>query len=109
VIFVDRSLVALLWPLVGQFEKVRHFVVMDDGKGDVPDDPRIVDYEELVGDSKQVDFNVEDENRAAGMCYTSGTTGNPKGVVYSHRSTFLHSLGINLADAIGLTDSDVLL
>src|SRR4029079_17840863 len=42
VIFVDRSLVALMWPLVGEFKTVRHYVLMDDGKGDVPDDPRIV-------------------------------------------------------------------
>src|SRR5437870_1551850 len=59
VIFVDRSLIGLLWPLADQFEAVRHFVVMDDGKGDIPDDPRIVNYQELVSDSKQVDFNVE--------------------------------------------------
>ena len=48
VIFVDRSLIALLWPLVDQLETVRHFVVMDDGDGEIPDDPRIIDYEELI-------------------------------------------------------------
>src|SRR3954465_9552616 len=109
VIFVDRSLVELLWPLVGEFKTVRHYVVMDDGKGDIPDDPRIVDYEQLVGDADPVAFRVDDENRAAAMCYTSGTTGNPKGVVYSHRSMFLHSMGVLMADGIGVSESDVIL
>ena len=109
VIFVDRSLLSVLWPLAGRLKTVRHFVVMDDGKGDVPSDPRIVDYEELLSESKQIEFHVDDERRAAAMCYTSGTTGNPKGVLYSHRSTFLHSLGINTADALAISESDVLM
>src|SRR3954454_8997914 len=109
VIFVDRSLVELLWPLVGEFKTVRHYIVMDDGKGDIPDDPRIVDYEQLVGDADPVAFSVDDENRAAAMCYTSGTTGNPKGVVYSHRSMFLHSMGVLMADGVGVSESDVIL
>ena len=108
-IFVDRSLIALMWPLVKSFETVRHFVVMDDGKGDVPDDPRIVDYEELLAAATPAEFNVEDENRAASMCYTSGTTGNPKGVVYSHRSTVLHSMAAMMTDALGVSESDVIL
>src|SRR4051794_7762567 len=77
VVFVDRSLLALLWPLVPTFETVKHVVVMDDGKGDIPDDSRIRDYEELLSAAKPVEFAVDDENRAASMCYTSGTTGNP--------------------------------
>src|SRR5205814_5108934 len=102
VVFVDRSLIELLWPLVGEFKTVRHYVVMDDGKGTVPDDPRIIDYEQLVGDADPVEFRVDDENQAAAMCYTSGTTGNPKGVVYSHRSMFLHSMAVLMTDALGV-------
>src|SRR5437667_2308749 len=56
VIFVDRSLIELLWPLIGDFKTPRHYVVMDDGKGTVPDDPRIIDYEQLVGDADPVEF-----------------------------------------------------
>ena len=109
VIFVDRSLMGVLWPLVDQFTTVKHVVVMDDGKGDVPDDPRIVDYEELLADAKPVEFHVDDENRAGSMMYTSGTTGNPKGVVYSHRSMFLHTLGAMSADSLGVREADVIL
>src|SRR5437868_8396897 len=66
VIFVDRSLVELLWPLVGEFKTVRHYVVMDDGKGTVPDDPRIVDPEAREADRKSVVYgnNVELEGAA---------------------------------------------
>ena len=109
VIFVDRSLIALLWPLVDQLETVRHFVVMDDGDGEIPDDPRIIDYEELIAAAPSVDFEVRDEKQAASMCYTSGTTGNPKGVVYSHRSTYMHTITTMTTDGLGVCESDVIL
>src|SRR5438067_2387637 len=109
VVFVDRSLIEQLWPLVSEFKTVRHYVAMDDGTGNVPDDPRIVDYEELIGGADAVEFRIDDENQAAAMCYTSGTTGNPKGVVYSHRSMFLHSMAVLMTDALGVSESDVIL
>jgi acyl-CoA synthetase (AMP-forming)/AMP-acid ligase II len=109
VVFVDRSLVQTLWPLVDGFRTVRHIVVMDDGAGEVPGDARIVDYEDLIAGAAPGEFGVHDEQRAAAMCYTSGTTGHPKGVVYSHRSMVLHSLGAMLADTTGVCERDVIL
>ena len=115
VIFADRSLLPLLWPLVDGFPTVRHVVVMDDtvGKADVPplpSDPRIVDYEDLIARAEPHPFGVvTDEHRAASMCYTSGTTGDPKGVVYSHRSVLLHSTAVLLSDLLGVKESDVVL
>ena len=109
IVFVDRSLVKLLWPLVDGFGSVKHIVVMDDGAGDVPEDDRVLDYEQLLAGAEPADFAVDDEQRAAAMCYTSGTTGRPKGVVYSHRSTVLHSLGAMLADTIGVSERDTIL
>ena len=109
VIFADRSLLKVLWPLVPSFKTVRHIVVMDDGEGDVPDDPRILDYETLLAEATAAEWHVSDERQAASMCYTSGTTGNPKGVVYSHRSTVLHSMGALMTDALAISESDVIL
>jgi fatty-acyl-CoA synthase len=83
--------------------------VMDDGAGEVPDDRRILDYEALIAAAAPAEWRVTDENTAAAMCYTSGTTGNPKGVVYSHRSTVLHSMGALMADTIAISESDVIL
>ena len=112
VIFVDRSLVKLLWPLLDTFTTVRHIVVMDDGAGDQPTDAgnaELHDYEALLAAAAPATWHVEDENQAASMCYTSGTTGNPKGVVYSHRSIFLHTMAGMIADGIGVRESDRIL
>jgi len=112
VIFVDRSLLGLLWPLVDTFTTVRHIVVMDDGVGEMPADTgghRVHDYETLLAAASPVQWNVTDENSAASMCYTSGTTGNPKGVVYSHRSTWLHTMAGMMADGLGLCERDTVL
>jgi acyl-CoA synthetase (AMP-forming)/AMP-acid ligase II len=109
VIFVDRSLTPLLFPLVDRFRTVRHVVVMDDGKGEtalVDDDTPQHDYEQLLADAVAADFAVDDEWRAASMCYTSGTTGDPKGVLYTHRSTFLHTLGAMTAGSLGIDEPD---
>src|SRR3954462_11211654 len=73
VIFADRSLLKVLWPVVDGLETVKHFVVMDDGVDDeIPDDDRIRDYEALLAQAEPAEFHViEDENQAAAMCYTS--------------------------------------
>lgn len=110
VLFVDRTILPVVWPLVASFATVRHVVVMDDG-GDLPlpDDPRVLDYEELLAaqPDRPLARTVDDELAAASLCYTSGTTGNPKGVLYSHRSVVLHSLLLLAADVFALSEQDV--
>jgi fatty-acyl-CoA synthase len=115
VIFVDSSVFALLEPLLPTFTTVKHLVVMHDGAGSPPAAGSTVagiavhDYEELLAAAAPVAFAIDDENRAAAMCYTSGTTGNPKGVVYSHRSVYLHTLGVCTTDSIAVAEADVVL
>jgi len=110
VVFVDRSLLPLLVPLADKLTTVRHFIVIDDGAdAEVPEG--WLDYERLLAAAEPFtgQFEVFDENTAAAMCYTSGTTGNPKGVVYSHRSTVLHSLISLSADVFALSERDVVM
>lgn len=112
VIFMDTSLYPLIQPLLSTFKPVKHLVFMNDGRGEVPTSIpgfEVHEYESLLKGVDQHPFVVVDENTAASMCYTSGTTGNPKGVVYSHRSTFLHTMGAMSADSVGVRESDVVL
>jgi fatty-acyl-CoA synthase len=105
VVFVDPSLVPVLERVAPTFETVRHYVLM--GDGDPGDLPNVLSYEELLAEQPGgFDYPELDDRQAAGLCYTSGTTGNPKGVLYSHRSNLLHSLGTCLADAMGLREAD---
>ncbi|MFF4791328.1 long-chain fatty acid--CoA ligase [Streptomyces sp. NPDC001276] len=112
VIIVNGSLIPLLGPLLPHLKTVEHVVVS--GPGDrTPLDgshARVHEYEDLIA-AKPVtyDWPELDERQAAAMCYTSGTTGDPKGVVYSHRSVYLHSMQVNMSESMGLTDQDTTL
>jgi len=109
IVFVEDSLVPLLEPLAGKLEHVEHFVVMGDGPTGAL--PRVLRYEELLeaADPGPAPYPELDEREAAALCYTSGTTGNPKGVLYSHRSSTLHSAGVLMSGSLGVSGDDRIL
>jgi fatty-acyl-CoA synthase len=107
VMLVDETLV----PVFEKFRartNVEHAVVVTEG-GDVPEG--MISYEDLIGDADEADFEYPDfdEKQAAAMCYTSGTTGRPKGTLYSHRSTVLHSMMAAMGNTFALSEADCVL
>ncbi len=110
-LFADPLLLPLLEKMHKAFPKVERYVLLC-GKDALPESsvPGLLSYEELIeGEEESFDWPDLDENTASSMCYTSGTTGNPKGVLYSHRSTVLHTYASGLSDAINLTSTDAVL
>jgi fatty-acyl-CoA synthase len=108
VIIVDQ----VLLPLFDKFKskiKVKHVIVIPNAGQPIPDGT--LNYEDVVASGDQSNYIPfeGDENTAAAMCYTSGTTGKPKGVLYSHRSIVLHSMVCSYAEGMSILESDVVL
>lgn len=109
VVIVDGSLASLLAPVLPQISSVHTVVVTGDVDLAPPcrDGITVVGYEEFIaGQPEHFEWPDIDEQSAAALCYTSGTTGNPKGVAYSHRSTYLHSMAACAADGLRVTCDD---
>ncbi|MEH7238378.1 long-chain fatty acid--CoA ligase [Bacillus sp. JJ1562] len=110
VLLFDEDLLPLLEKVKDQLKSVEAYVIMTD-KDELPESTLepLYHYEKIVSEGNPIfEFKKDlDENDPVGMCYTSATTGNPKGVVYSNRGVVLHSMALGLADSSGLSESDI--
>jgi fatty-acyl-CoA synthase len=113
VLFFDLTFWPLIQAVAGRTKTVKHWVAMTD-RAHMPADadklPGLLCFEELLeAQDDRYTWPSFDENQASSLCYTSGTTGNPKGVLYSHRSTLLHTFAISLPDALNVAAADSIL
>ena len=110
ILFVDQDLLPLLAPLKDRIPSVETIIVCGhEGEETTPDFSQCTDYEDFISvQPGTFDWPDMDENSPLGLCYTSGTTGSPKGVMYTHRSTYLHTMAEAMTDSIGLSTLDAL-
>jgi 3-(methylthio)propionyl---CoA ligase len=112
VLCFDMTFLPLIQAVAGRTKTVKHWVAMT-SRAHMPADakiPNLLCYEDLLeAQDDHFEWPTFDENTASSLCYTSGTTGNPKGVLYSHRSTVLHTFAISLPDALNVAASDSIL
>ncbi len=112
VVLVDLSLAKLLAPILADLDTVHTVIAVGEGDlaGLAESGKTVLRYGDVIADeSTEFDWPDINENCAAAMCYTSGTTGNPKGVVYSHRSSYLHTMATCSSNGIGVGSSDCVL
>jgi fatty-acyl-CoA synthase len=112
VVLVDLSLAKLLAPILADVDTVHTVIAVGEGDTAALEESgkTVLRYAEVIADeSTEFDWPDIDEDSAAAMCYTSGTTGNPKGVVYSHRSSYLHTMATCTSNGIGISSSDCVL
>ncbi|MBG9449813.1 fatty-acid--CoA ligase [Cytobacillus firmus] len=112
VLLIDPDIVPLIEKVKDKLKAVKAFIIMTDEE-ELPETSLspVFHYEKLINEaSGAYEFPDDlDENSAAGMCYTSATTGNPKGVVYSHRGIVLHSMALGMADSAAVSEKDIAL
>ena len=112
VLFFDMTFLPLIEAIAGRVKTIKTFVAMTD-RAHMPKDSTLANllcFEDLIdANDDQFEWPSFDENQASSLCYTSGTTGNPKGVLYSHRSTVLHTFAIALPDALNCSARDTIL
>lgn len=110
VLFFDRNLLEQVERLAPRLPSVKHYVMLADEARHLPGQIDAQCYEALLAEVQpEYEWPLFDENAGAVLCYTSGTTGDPKGVLYSHRAIVLHAMGVGLAGAFGLTAFDVVM
>jgi fatty-acyl-CoA synthase len=110
VIILDASLQPLFEPVIPLLTTVQHILLVGDQECTLPGDIASSRYQNLLDEAEAgYDWPELDETSAAAVCYTSGTTGNPKGVVYSHRTTFVHSMASRASDTFGISEHDRIL